>query len=95
MTKEDLINSISAETGYLKVVVSNVLEEVFKHIINAVSNSERVQFTNFGTFYAKNAADRSVYDFKNKSSVKYPARIVPAFKPGKVFKESVESNGRQ
>ncbi len=89
MTKEELINKISEDTGLLKITVSSVLEQVIDNISNAVAKGERVQFTNFGTFDVKTTAAKVGYDFISKSNINIPKRVIPIFKPGKAFKEAV------
>lgn len=89
MTKEELINKISEDTGYLKITVFSVLDQVLENISDALARGERVQFTNFGTFDVKTTAAKVGYDFVSKSSINIPKRVVPVFKPGKALKDAV------
>ena len=89
MTKEELINRISSNTGYMKIVVENVIDGAISEISSALSRGERTQLTNFGTFDIKKRASKIGHDFSTGKGVRIPERVVPVFKPGKALSENV------
>lgn len=89
MTKEELINRISDDTGYMKVAIENVIDSMISEISLALQRGERTQLTNFGTFDIKKKASKIGRDFSTGKSIQIPAKVVPVFKPGKALCESV------
>lgn len=89
MTKEELINRISDDTGYMKVVIENVIDSMISEISWALQRGERTQLTNFGTFDIKKRASKIGRDFSSGKGVRIPERVIPVFKPGKALSENV------
>lgn len=90
MIKEDMIGLVSNDTGYSRGVVSAVIESMLINITNTLATGDKVQFSGFGTFEAKQRAARTGRNPHTKEAVHIPARIMPAFSAGKNLKKAVE-----
>ncbi len=57
MTKTELIEALSNETGLPIRKAEEVVKAVFKSMANALTNNDRVEIRGFGTFKVKNYGD--------------------------------------
>lgn len=89
MTKEQIVDRISSNTGYMKVVVENVIDGLLSEVSDSLSRGERVQFTNFGTFSVKKRAAKIGRNFDTGAGIKIPEKFVAVFKAGKTLSENV------
>ena len=90
MTKADLITGIAEKLKESKKKVTQVVEEVFKSIENALAKGEKCTFVGFGVFEVKDRAAREGRNPQDPTKVvKIPAKKVPVFRPGKDLKEKV------
>ena len=53
MTKQEIVDNVSAATGLTKVETEAVMNGVMSQIIDALSKNERVELRGFGTFGVK------------------------------------------
>lgn len=90
MIKEDMINTISSDTGYTRGMVATVVDSMLQNIIWALSKGEKVQFSGFGTFEPKQRAARIGRNPHTKEAVPIPARVMPVFTAGTTLKNAVE-----
>lgn len=90
MNKSELIDAVARNTGESKSTVGKVLDEVLDVIVSGVVTQGRVQLSGFGTFEARNRKARVARNPQTGEEIKVPATRVPAFKPGKAFKDSVK-----
>ena len=91
MTKKELVASVAAEANVEKKVADAVVSEVFKAIVNALKDGEKVQILGFGTFETK---DISQIDGRNPltgETIKIAACKKPSFSASKALKD--ELNG--
>lgn len=86
MTKAELIQKVSQKSGIMSQVVSDVLEATLSTIKETVEDSNAVTLRGFGTFEAKQRAEKRGYDITARKAVNIPARKVPNFKPSSDFK---------
>ncbi len=86
MTKADLIDKISKDTGIEKNKVANTVESFMDNIKTALVNGEDVYLRGFGRFAAKKRATKTARNIKKNTTVIVPACTVPTFKPYKSFK---------
>ncbi len=89
ITKKELVNRISEETGQTKVVVKEILQRFLDEIIDELSQGNRLEFREFGVFELKRRKERTARNPKTGDAVHVPARTVVAFKPGRIMKERV------
>ena len=89
MNKAELINVVSAEAEVSKKDAETVITATFEAIANALKEGEKVQLVGFGSFEVKPRAARTGRNPKTKEPIPIAASKVPAFKPGKAFKDAV------
>ena len=90
MNKSELINKVSENTGLTKLDATAAVDAVFKGIMDAMAQGEKVQLIGFGNFEVRARAARIGRNPQTGEEIKIPASKAPAFKPGKPFKEAVK-----
>ena len=88
MTKADIVNEISKNTGIDKATVLAMLKPM-ETVKNSLAENENVYLRGFGSFIVKHRAQNSSQYFKNTTMV-IPAHNIPAFKPSKSFVNMVK-----
>ena len=89
MNKGELIKAVAFETTASQKDVEEILTETLDVIVHAVSNKEKVTLVGFGTFEARDRAEREGRNPQTGESLTIPACKFPAFSAGKGFKEAV------
>jgi len=90
MNKQELVEAVASASGESKAAVDRVLTEYFKTVMNACAKGDSVQIIGFGTF---TRAFREAKEGRNPHSgekMNIPAKYVPKFAAGKVFRTTVE-----
>ncbi len=91
MNRENLIMKLMEKTknpvshSDMDRIVRGFMEE----IVNAVANGDTVSLIGLGTFSARERAARTARNPLTGESISVPAKKVPVFKPGTVFKAAV------
>ena len=93
MTKIDIINKVSEETGLPKVKAEEAVETVLELMKNTLQNGEPIILRRFGSFQVRQKKERVGRNPKTGEEAGIPARKVVRFKYGKHFKEAVNSGG--
>ena len=96
MNKADLVNSVAADLSDFdlkRADVSRVLETAIDTIINSVVAGEKVSILGFGSFEPRERSARQGLNPKTGEPIQIPAKRVPAFTPGKMFKDRVQEGG--
>ena len=89
MTKKELVASVAAEANVEKKVADAVVSEVFKSIINALKDGEKVQILGFGTFETKDIAERDGRNPLTGETIKIAACKKPSFSASKALKDEI------
>ena len=89
MTKADIINNVSKETGFTKVEIENQLDSFINSIKLSLSKGERVDIRGFGSFIVKKRSARDAHNPATREVVKLKERFVPSFKVSKLLKDRV------
>ena len=89
MNKSDLVAAIANGSGLSKADAARALSATTGAISSALSNGDRVSITGFGSFLVRNRAARSGRNPQTGATIHISASKVPAFKAGKLLKESV------
>lgn len=89
MNKTELINVVAAETNLSKKDVDTAISAAFYAIVEAMKSGDKVQIIGFGTFEAKNVAEREGRNPKTLEVIKIPACKKPAFSASKSLKDAV------
>jgi DNA-binding protein HU-beta len=91
MNKLDLVNAISKETGVSKKVADQALAAVLDSIKESLKKGEKVSLVGFGTFETRKRAARKGRNPQTGKEMKIAAKTVPAFRPGKALKDTVNA----
>lgn len=89
MNKQELINSIAAETGLTKKDSGAALDAFTASVAKSLSKGEPVRLLGFGTFDVKSRAARTGKNPKTGETIKIAASKSPSFKAGKELKDCV------
>jgi len=91
MTKADIISNICDSTGLDKIDVQITIEKFMEQVKNSIEAGNNVYLRGFGSFIIKTRAEKIGRNISKNTAVKIPSHNIPAFKPAKVFIESVKS----
>ncbi|MCP4591626.1 MAG: integration host factor subunit beta [bacterium] len=92
ITKKELIDRISDETGHRRVVVKRVLQTFLDEIIDELGNGNRLEFRDFGVFESKVRAARVAQNPKTLEQVQVPSKRTVKFKVGRLMKARLGDN---
>ena len=90
MTKAEIVNEIAKETGIQKETVSTVVEAVMESVKNSLAKGNAVYLRGFGSFIIKHRAEKAARNITKNTTMTIPAHNIPAFKPAKVFVNTVK-----
>ena len=89
MNKSDLVAAIAANSGLSKVDAARALEATTTAISGALASGDSVAITGFGSFLVRARAARTGRNPQTGATIQISASNAPAFKAGKLLKESV------
>ncbi len=92
MTKADLVAKISERLGMEKGDVQATVETFMDEVKTSLEGGDNVYLRGFGSFIIKTRAEKTGRNISKNTTIKIPAHNIPAFKPAKVFVESVKLN---
>jgi DNA-binding protein HU-beta len=92
MTKADIVNEISKNTGIEKITVQKSVEALMEAIKNSLVNNKNVYLRGFGSFIVKRRAKKTARNISKNTTIIIPEHFIPAFKPAKSFVNKVKSN---
>ena len=87
MNKTELISAVAEQSGLTKKDAEKAVTAVIDTIIDSVAKDEKVQIA--GTFEQRQRKARTGSDPRTGNPIEIAASKVPAFKAGKVFKDTV------
>lgn len=85
MTKADIVNEISKNTGIDKVTVLATVEAFMEAVKDSLSKNENVYLRGFGSFVVKERAEKTARNISKNTTIIIPAHNIPSFKPAKTF----------
>jgi DNA-binding protein HU-beta len=91
MNKSDLITAIAQTSGLTKADATRALNATTSAITSALSTGDSVAITGFGSFLVRDRAARTGRNPQTGAAIQIKASKVPAFKAGKLLKESVNA----
>jgi DNA-binding protein HU-beta len=94
MNKSELIEEIAGRTRVPPKEVAVVIEAFIDAVKRRVVRGDKVVLSGFGTFHRRARARRVARNIWADEQVSVPAMNVPAFRPGKPFKEAVARRRR-
>ncbi|MEH2040166.1 MULTISPECIES: HU family DNA-binding protein [unclassified Nostoc] len=89
MNKGELVDAVAAKTNITKKQADEVISAFLSVVTEAVANGEKVTLVGFGSFERRERSEREGRNPKTNEPMTIPATKVPAFSPGKLFKEKV------
>ena len=89
MTKADLVEKIAAQVDLSKKDSEIVVNTVFRSIVSALAQGDKVELRGFGSFRTRARESRIGRNPKTGDKVEVPEKKVPFFKPGKNLKKLV------
>lgn len=92
MNRQELVEKLmtKTKTAITKADAERIVAGFMEEVKNAVAAGETVQLVGFGTFEARARAAREARNPQTGETIKIPAKKVPAFKPGKAFKDALK-----
>ncbi|MDA2924621.1 integration host factor subunit beta [Acidobacteria bacterium AH-259-L09] len=91
MTKAELVDEVSENSGLTKQDAEVVVQTVLVSIVDALNSGEAVELRGFGSFRLRHRTPRLGRNPKTGQAVQVPAKRVPYFKPGKALRELINS----
>ena len=92
MTKADIVADIAEETGLERNEALRAVESFMNSIKASLAKGNNVYLRGFGSFIVKERAQKTGRNISKNTTIIIPAHNIPAFKPAKVFVESVKTN---
>jgi DNA-binding protein HU-beta len=89
MNKGELVDRISQKATVTKKQADAVLTAAIETIMEAVSEGDKVTLDGFGSFERRHRKEREGRNPKTGEKMSIPETNVPAFSPGKLFKDMV------
>ena len=93
MTKAELVELISNETGVSKKDTGIVVNLILENIGRALVGSDKVELRGFGSFKVKERRARKARNPRTGDGVQVPAKLVPYFKASNELKARVNHEG--
>ena len=90
MTKADIVNEISKETGIEKVTVQKAVEAFMETVKDSLVDGKNVYLRGFGSFVVKKRAEKTARNISKNTTIIIPAHNIPSFKPSKTFVTKVK-----
>ncbi len=90
MTKADIVNEISKNSGIDKATVLESIEQFMNCVKGSLANGENVYLRGFGSFIVKERAQKTARNISKNTTIIIPAHNIPAFKPAKTFMQEVK-----
>lgn len=91
MTKAELVDAIAKLSKLTKADSEKALSSTVDAIINALKKGDAVRLVGFGTFEVVKRAARKGRNPQTGKEIQIKASKSPKFKPGKSFKEAVNT----
>ena len=91
MNRTELIAAVAEKSNSTKKDSDKIVSAFLDTVIESVAKGEKVQIVGFGTFEQRIRKERTGVDPRTHKPTVIPEKKVPAFKPGKAFKETVDS----
>jgi len=90
VNKADLVAVVAQKAGITKRDAEKSVNAVVEGIQEALSRGDKVSLVGFGTFWVRPREARKGRNPRTGEEIEIEARNVPAFKAGKMLKDSVE-----
>ena len=92
MTKADIVNEVSKNTGIEKVTVQKTVEAFMETVKDSIVKDKNVYLRGFGSFIVKRRAKKTARNISRNTTIIIPQHFIPSFKPAKSFVNKVKGN---
>ncbi len=92
MTKADIVNEISKNTGIEKITVQKAVESFMESIKDSLVKEKNVYLRGFGSFIVKKRAQKTARNISKNTTIIIPEHFIPSFKPAKSFVSKVKTH---
>ena len=92
MNKGELVDAIASKAEVSKKDADAALTAVLEEIVAAVSTGDKVTLVGFGSFEQRERQAREGRNPRTGEKMQIAATRVPAFAPGKLFKQRVAAD---
>jgi len=92
MTKADIVNEVSKNTGIEKVTVQKAVEAMMETVKGSLVKGNNVYLRGFGSFIVKKRAKKTARNISKNTTIIIPEHFIPSFKPAKTFVTKVKTN---
>ncbi len=92
MTKADIVNEISKNTGIEKITVQKTVESFMEVVKDSLTKEKNVYLRGFGSFIIKKRAQKTARNISKNTTIIIPEHFIPSFKPAKTFVSKVKNN---
>lgn len=90
MTKADIVNKVSENTGIERVTVQKAVDAFMKTVKESLTEGNNVYLRGFGSFIVKKRAEKVARNISRNTTIIIPEHFIPSFKPSETFVEQVE-----
>lgn len=90
MTKAEIVNEISKNTGIDKATVLIAIEAFMDSVKESLEAGENVYLRGFGSFILKKRAEKLARNISKNETLTIPEHNIPAFKPSKAFSARIK-----
>jgi DNA-binding protein HU-beta len=94
VNKSELVEEVAARTKVTASDVALVIDSFMDTVTRSVVKGEKVVLSGFGTFHRQARARRTARNIWADRPLRVPPRNVPAFRPGKPFRDAVSRRRR-
>lgn len=91
VNKSQLIDKIAEGADISKAAAGRALDSFVDAVGQALKDGDQIALVGFGTFSVRERAARSGRNPQTGETIEISAAKVPAFKPGKALKDSVNN----
>ena len=92
MTKAEVINEISDQTGIERKDVQATVETFFAVVKESMVDGKNIYVRGFGSFVNKKRAKKIARNISKNTSIVIDEHFIPSFKPSKSFVEQVKGS---
>lgn len=91
MTKADIVNEVSKNTGIEKLTVQKAVEAFMETVKDSLVDGKNVYLRGFGSFVVKKRAEKTARNISKNTTIIIPSHNIPSFKPAKTFVSKVKN----
>jgi len=92
MTKSDIVEQVSKQTGFTKVETDIIFNTILDTIKKSLEKGDRIEIRGFGNFTVKHLAGKEARNPKTNEKIWVKERFVPKFKVSKLLIDSVNKS---